>query len=284
MAMRWVTVGRVSYQRVGVLTAVCALAPEKQSTSAEVLSRSVLNALSQRRVQLPEARASDFAVYLDRLQLSKRYGDLHGRSASELIGTDVEAQDYWLSDSRLRASATGAITQDVAGEPVQLAIDLGLLRPANCTLVDRGKALRLAASASSRALTSNGDANLFALSPGAAVVALYVLLDADYDFVRAAYTVAAREGTLRRQFARREFAMQLDVACTMLRQRYLKQARTRADELALRRLAALAEAIRQAPGANTRGGARPPDKTATLRTEPYVDIGLIRRVNRFDYR
>jgi hypothetical protein len=284
VAIRWVNDGRVSYQRVGALTAVCALAPTKQSTTLEALSRAVFSALT-RLVSIDEDHSKDVAQYLERLQLSKRYGDLQGLSASELVGKKLEAQDIWLSNSGLRASATGAITPDVINEPVQLAIELGLVRPRGCTLVDTGKALRVATSRSAEALTSPTlDGNLFSLSPGAGFAAAYVLLDADYDFMRAAYAVAAEEGLLQRQFSRREFATHLDQACIMLRDQNARRARTRTDELALRRLTKLAESIRKAPEASTRGGARPPDKTATLRTEPYVDVGLLSRVDRFAYR
>jgi len=282
MGLRWVVAGRVSFQRIGFLAATCEMAPIERATTPEALGGALYSRL-KRGVEIPGDRSADFSTYLDKLQLSQRYGHLQNLDESALAGRTVESQDYWLSDSGLRASATGAITPDVVTEPTIWATDLGLLRANGCTLMDLGRALREAASESLAAISSPEDNNLFVVSRGFALVALYSMLNADYDFVRAAYTVAS-EDLLSTEFTRREFATNLDRACMMLRSEFTKRARTHDDTRTLQRLLELAQSIKKSPSGHTRGGARPPDKTATVRLEPYVDIGLITRINRFNYR
>jgi hypothetical protein len=60
-----------------------------------------------------------------------------------------------------------------------------------------------------------------------------------------------------------------------------------ADLVELQKLRKLADSIKETDrtkkAAKTWGGGRTPDQAATVRLEPYVDVGLINKANRFEY-
>jgi hypothetical protein len=109
----------------------------------------------------------------------------------------------------------------------------------------------------------------------------YALLDSDFDFVRAAYRVAP----VGADFTRAEFADTLNEACRVLKRQWTRQARSGADRRLLARLDDWARQIdRPRRSGKEWGGGRPPDQLATLRLEPYVDLGLLSRRSRTSYR
>ncbi|WP_392543761.1 hypothetical protein [Oryzobacter telluris] len=225
------------------------------------------------------ARVTD---YLQRMHLWHRYGQERGLSVEQLVGSKVQAQDFWLSDPAL-PSSSGAITDRVEEEPIQWAIALRLVRAANHTLTDRGHALLAAAAPQQQSLQqTRGAPNPMLLSQGAALIVLYALLEADYDFVRCVHRVTTpKSGEV---FSRATASASMGAACRLLREENLRRVRTGEDRQRLTRLKELAESIESAGDAPTRGGARPPDQTSTVRLEPYVDLGLIGRQSRYEYR
>jgi hypothetical protein len=284
--MRWLPFARVSSQRVGSLLAVTAAATDARATSLEGITRAYEPTL-RRGVRVPEERSADVHTYLNRQHLWERYRSLKKADASALVGVEIQAQDYWLADPAL-PSASGAITDRVTDEPPQLAAALQLLRTANYTLTDRGKAMRMAMDASTEAIRRGDTAtgNPFLLSPGASLFFLYVLLEEDFDFLRAAY--ATQLPDIKETFSRMDFALRLDEACEQLRVAWVRRVRSGTDRERVSRLSELAKKIREVrDGKTTRrletwGGGRTPDQLATVRLEPLVDTGVLGRA-RFDY-
>lgn len=280
MALRWIAFSRVSMQRAGVLVAVAAGAGPRP-TDLPGIARAYAPLL-QRRVVVPPERAADVAAHLRELRLWKRYREL--READHLPkGARVQVQDLWLADPSL-PSATGAITDDVLHEPPQLAASLRLVREQNYTATDRGKALLAVSQVPvADANEDDGAPNPFKLTLGSRAILLYALLDADFDFMQSTYAHAApRDGSA---FRRSEFASKLNIACRDLKSRWVRRARTGTERKLLMRLDELAKEIDKprASGKNW-GGGRPPDQTATVRLEPYVDIGLVTKLSRTSYR
>lgn len=287
MALRWLSYARVSSQRVGSLAAVVAGASDSRPTSVDGLTTSYYRLLTQ-GVPIPPLAGDHVKEYLTQQHLWERYRQLRTRQAAELVGERIQLQDLALADPRV-PSASGAITTKVSDEPPQLAVALGLLRAGNYTLTDRGRALKESHPAAIRELQSgNTDVNPFLVAQGSAFLITYYLLDSDFDFLQAAYHV--NESLLAGSFTRMAFALQLDRACERLVKRSGPVARTSEDLQKLARLRELAAKIRavreqKAEGnLETWGGGRTPDQLATLRLEFLVDVGLLSRKGRFDYR
>lgn len=294
MPVRWVSFARVSMQRPGHLVAVASAASQTAATNLAGLSRAYAGMVRYRH-EVDDARAGEVITYLKSLRLWQRYGGRQGALAKLVDPSSlppVELQDIWLSDPAL-PSATGAVTDEVLDELPQLAANVGLVRPHNFTRSERGKAIvALYREELRRVADGDLDANLFRLvassigsagdRPGAACYLLHCLIEADGDFLAAAWATQLEQGG--GVFTRATFGSQLPVACRRLAAD-LSAARTMAERQLVGRLDALARHIEEKTPATERtwGGGRPRDQVATLRLEPYVDFGLLTRTSRTDY-
>jgi hypothetical protein len=294
MAVRWVSFARVSMQRPGHLVAVAGAASDASPTNLKGLSHEYVD-IVRRRCVVDDTRSDDVARYLRALRLWKRYGGRQGELA-KIVSADelppVELQDIWLADPVL-PSATGAVTDEVVDELPQLAISLGLARSHNFTRSERGRSVA-ALYRHELAKAAGGDqaVNLFRLitahpprerdRPGGGCFLLYSLIEADGDFLAAAWATELEAGN--GHLTRASFGNQLPAACRRLADRLVK-ASTLADRHLIGRLDALARHIEEKTPATekTWGGGRPRDQVATLRLEPYVDFGLLTRRSRTDY-
>lgn len=294
MPLRWVSFARVSMQRPGHLVAVAAAASETLPTSLAGLGRAYAEIVRKRhRVEHPYAE--QVIRYLRALRLWKRYGGHQGALAKlDELGAlpPVERQDLWLSDPEL-PSATGAVTDEVIDELPQLGASLGFVRPHNFTRSDRGKAIvALYRPALERLALGEPAPNLLRLVTarqtgdrrGAACYLLHALLEADGDFLSAAWAAQLEHGD-NASFTRASFGGLLPIACRRLAD-HLSRSRATAERLIVGRLDALARHIEEKTPDTERtwGGGRPRDQVATLRLEPYVDFGLVTRTSRTDYR
>lgn len=271
-------------QRAAVLAAVTAASSDSQASTLERVSRSYAG-LIRRELSPPVERTAELLDYLRKQRLWKRYGSLK-QATTWPEGARIEQQDYWLADPEI-PSATGAITDEVIDEPPQLAVALRLVRERNYTRTDRGRALLVALGDHKVSALREGssdwgiESNPFILGPAPRAVLLYALLDADYDFVRAAFKVAPVGG----DFTRGTFADSLNDACRQLRQEWVRRARTGTERKQLDRLESWAREIDKGRRSGKEwGGGRPPDQLATLRLEPLVDLGLITKLDRATYR
>jgi hypothetical protein len=118
--------------------------------------------------------------------------------------------------------------------------------------------------------------------PGVAALLLYALLEADGDFARAAFRTLLDGGAA--EFTRASFGALLPRSCRDLAQE-LERSHQREDRQHAARLVALARHIEEKTPSTERtwGGGRPRDQAATVRIEPYVDLGLITKLARTTY-
>jgi hypothetical protein len=294
MPVRWVSFARVSMQRPGHLVAVAGAASDASPTNLKGLSREYVD-IVRRRCVVDDTRSDDVARYLKSLRLWKRYGGRQGELAKLVSAKElppVELQDIWLADPVL-PSATGAVTDEVVDELPQLAISVGLARSHNFTRSERGRSVAaLYRDELAKAAEGDQTVNLFRLvtahpprdgdRAGASCYLLYCLIEADGDFLAAAWATELETGN--GNLTRASFGNQLPVACRRLADR-LVSASTLADRHLIGRLDTLARHIEEKTPATekTWGGGRPRDQVATLRLEPYVDFGLLTRRSRTDY-
>jgi hypothetical protein len=295
MAPRWVSFARVSMQRPGHLIAVAAAASETAPVNLAGVAQRYAQ-IVRRRHQVEGERSDEVIRYLRALRLWKRYGGHQGELAKlDQPGAlpPVERQDLWLAEPDL-PSATGAVTDEVTDELPQLGASLGLVRPHNFTRSDRGKAL-VALYQSDLTQLQAGDPgpNLFRLVSedgqqrqrrGAACLLAHALIEADGDFLSAAWSAQLEHGEIQ-GFTRATFGDNLPTACRSLADR-LARSRVTEDRMMVGRLDTLARDIAEKTPSTqkTWGGGRTRDQVATLRLEPYVDFGLLTRLSRTDYR
>jgi hypothetical protein len=108
-------------------------------------------------------------------------------------------------------------------------------------------------------------------------------LEADGDFVQSAWSKA--QALQDDTFTRVDFTGCMKAACDDLMVRARRRARTGADRRVLIRLKEWTDAVDKPRGSGSDwGGGRPPDQLATLRIEPWVDLGLFTADDRFAYR
>jgi hypothetical protein len=279
MPFRWIQFTRVSMQRAGVVLAVIEPATVSRSQTLEGISKSYSRLLT-RRAPVPEEIGEAFGAYVRSQRLWERYGKGLGDRAPD----QAELQDLWLADKRA-PSSTGAITEVVKHEPPQLATAIRLLRPANFTVTDRGRAL---AAASEKELRSLHDGTLapnpFVPSDGAKAILLFSLLDADIEFMSTLYQHILSSGA---EFSRVSVSECLADVIAALIADWGRRIRSGEDRKAIARLKELHGLVSRPRGSGEKwGGGRPPDQTSTVRIEPYVDLRLIDKPSRhlYDYR
>lgn len=275
MAVKWLQAATVGMQRVGALVAAAAISGSRP-VPLERFSQQLSDALNH-AVIVPAERSEQLEAYVRGLALRQRVS----------VGPDkIPIQDAWLSDPTL-PSATGAVTPAASGDIPQLAASLRIVRDANYTLTDRGKAVRLLADESNQSvLQHRWEPNPYRVSLGLGLFVIHALLDADGDMVRHAYArlLSASPPTVRRY----DFAVQfLDGAAEDLWRRAGKRLTSTSDVQLINGLKALSKAIqdtdRTKKNAKTWGGGRSPDQAATVRLEPYADLGLLTKPSRFEY-
>jgi hypothetical protein len=278
VSLAFITNSRVSMQRAGMLAVACA-ASNRRASNLERVTRG-LGEIVSHKVELGDD-LERFQAYRRSLRLWKRYGNLPEQVEP---GTKVELQDVWLADPGL-PSVTGALTKEVMSDIPQLAVNLRLLRKGNMSQTDRARALLNAyGEDATAALTGKERAPSPLVLPVAAQLILaYAMLEADSDFLRAAWQTTRVLGTS--EFKRADFATGLQGACDRLVAEARRKAVTGADRQLLMRLREWSDEIAKGRGSGPNwGGGRPPDHLATLRLEPYVDLGLIEKLDRAKYR
>ena len=200
--LRWVDYARRSWQRVGHLRVLCAVAHPGTRTNLEGLSNrfeSVVTTLHD----IPEGVQDRVWEYI-RVYRGNRY-----RGRQDLL-SPVELQDLYLSDPLL-PSQSGAITGDAATAGYRHAVyvemptwgvRLRLLRRDNYTLTDRGKVLRgLRRNSDEHIRTFNPDSNIYLVTPGERFFYLYCVLDVDGDLIQGIFSYLLQQES---SFSRRE--------------------------------------------------------------------------------
>ena len=234
-----------------------------------------------KRCEVPSGLAPDVERYLAGLRLWKRYGHLQG----EALKPDdlLWIQDVWLADPAV-PRATGAVTRENATELPQLGVALRFLREGNYTRTDRGRALLIALGGRRSSIERAEPApNPLGLGFASQLLLAAALLEADGDFLQSVWRTA--EVLEAETFTRVDFTSGMKAACDDLLARGRRRTRTGADRGVMVRLKDWADAVAKPRGSGKDwGGGRPPDQLATVRVEPWVDLGVLTAADRFSYK
>lgn len=193
----------------------------------------------------------------------------------------VELQDVYLSSSSLESRRGRLVSTDWRNYPY-LALGLGLLRPESFSLLVRGQVLlKLVRSAELRAFSEYlPDTNPLMLSTVQRLFFLFTFVERDQHVLIPLYrALLNRTG----DFTDWEAGDLLPEILRELHRHLRSPVRSGADTLRLQRLLDNAKTIEQWRGKPYKGtGAR--DAAATLRLEPFVDLGLLSKADPFAYR
>ena len=265
------TYARGSWQRLGHLKMLCAVASPSNSMNLEGIT-SQFQASICSLVPIPSDRSEQVTEYIK----NHRYIQYDLKKG---LPDKIELQDYYLADSRL-PSQVGALTGRLRGvdylhmEYVEIpawAVRLKLLREGNYTLTDRGKTLRFPLISGGEAVAENAkkEVNPFVISDGERFLFLYSLLEADGDIIKRLY------GEL----------LQQNREITVVIARWLML------DVLKKLLSQLTPRFGRSPSSTETGYVssmiktleRDSDQTVIPRLEPYVDCGIVRRVHRQYY-
>lgn len=262
-SLRWVDYARRSMQRLGFVKWVLRLASQPQTL--ESLTRTFAASITK-VVPVPPGRTESFEKYVLEQHLNKQ------RYRGEL--TSAQLQDIHLSDPNL-PSRSGAITGDVERKGYRHAVyveiptwaaRLRLLRDQNYTVTDRGRVLLMFGKQPEDSFAT-GERNPLYLNISERYIALFCLLDADGDLLRAMYERLISLKT----FTRAQAGDAAVEALQELRKTRLKSTSTgRLQQLQVKADRTIAAVRNQSPS-----GLGPRESIATPRTEPLVDCGVL---------
>ncbi len=183
------TYARGSWQRLGHLKMLCAVASPSNSMNLEGITSRFQTSICS-LVSVPSDRSEQVTEYIK----NHRYIQYDLKKG---LPDKIELQDYYLADSRL-PSQVGALTGRLRPvdylhmEYVEIpawAVRLKLLREGNYTLTDRGKILLIPSMPGGRGASEkdNKGVNPFVILDGERFLFLYCLLEADGDIIKRLY-------------------------------------------------------------------------------------------------
>jgi len=272
-------------QRVSFLKYVVASASPQRPSSAVTLGRALLSVLSHKSVTVIR---SEIREYCDRVFSEQHYDTLraqvHKTEEQQPAGqVDLELQDIYLSQDVLPSKRGRILSEkekDIHVFPT-LAVNLGFLTPETYVLTSRGRLFANTVSPGEiDAFNRLSDTNPLTVSFGQAMVLLFSFLEADGDLLSMLYPVIAKKDG---DFADYEVG---DIIGELLSSHLLrveKSATGMRDKTDISKLKKTTARIKAWKNKEYTGkGAR--DEWATLRLEPFVDMGLLAKPDKFAYR
>jgi hypothetical protein len=275
-------------QRLGFLKYLVWRASRAATNNLSSLGQDLISSVSQK---VPATLTSELQEYF-RALTDPIYRNLHEIASKPLEESpirqvlQVEIQDVYLADSGI-ASRRGRLIKGDWNKYPYLAVELGLLRGGTFSLLVRGVAfLSVVSEKEIRAFTdvasnaSSSNVNPLRLTLPQTLLLLFCFVEKDGDILKGLYQRLLR---ISEPFADWEAGDYLaDVYRLVVKQ---SQSRVRSgDDLSkTQKLLDTADRIERWKGKPYKGkGAR--DEAATIRLEPFVDLGLLSKPDPFAYR
>jgi len=271
-------------QRLGFLKYLVYQASKRNTSTLQLLGNNLISAVSK-KVSVPAtAELVDyFSVTLreqrDKSMLAKV------KEAIERSGNDsmvsVQIQDAYLASKNLPSQRGRLVLNDIKFFP-SLATNLGLLRKSSYTPLVRGLVLLQLVSVHENSAFSEYNKNLnpLILTIEQKLLLLFTLIEHDEHILLPLHHALLLHND---EFADWEAGNLLPEIMRGICQQYRPLVRSGADAVFLRKLWDTAEVIEQWKGKPYSGkGAR--DENATIRLEPFVDIGVFSKKDKFAYQ
>jgi len=272
-------------QRLGFLKHIVASASPQRPSSAAAIGRTLLSTVSHKHVTVIRSETKE---YCDRVFSEQHYSALRSQvqQAAEQQPpgqVNLELQDIYLSQDGLPSKRGRILSEkekDIHVFPT-LAVNLGFLTPETCVLTSRGRLFANTISPGELdAFNRPSDINPLIISPGQAIVLLFSFLETDGDLASMLYPVIAKKDG---EFADYEVGDLIGELLSDYLLRVEKSATRMKDKTEISKLKRTAESIKRWKNKPYTGkGSR--DEWATLRLEPFVDMGLLIKPDKFAYK
>ena len=275
-------------QRLGFLKHLVWRASRSATNNLSSLGEDLISSVSQKvSVTLTPGLQEYFRALTDPI-----YKNLHGIASKPLDESpdrqviQVEIQDVYLADSGI-ASRRGRLVKGDRNKYPYLAVEVGLLRGGTFSILVRGLTfLSVVSEKEKRAFTdvasigSSNNVNPLRLTLSQTLLLLFCFVEKDGDILKGLYQILLR---IRESFADWEAGDYLADVYRLVVKQSRSKTRSGDDLSKIQKLLDTADRIESWMGKPYKGkGAR--DEAATIRLEPFVDLGLLSKPDPFAYR
>jgi hypothetical protein len=277
---------RRSQQRLGFLKYLVWQASSATTNSLHTIGNRLVNAVS-RKVSV--ALVPDLQDYIKYVLTDSKYDNLRSTTLKQERQNkpriEIEIQDLYLCDPNL-PSRRGKLVSDDWNRYPQLAVDLHLLRRGTYSTMTRGRSfLSLVPDEESKAFDVDmvnrpRITNPFSLSVAQKLLLLFSLVDADGDVLRPLYEILLGFAD---PLTAADAGNHLPDVYRMLAKEARNRVRSGDDSLRIQMILDNAEKIEAVKRNPNPGGKNPREHGITVRLEPFVDIGLLDKVDPFTY-
>lgn len=278
-------------QRLGFTKHLVWRASQSATNNLSSLGKDLVAAVSQRISVTLSPHLEDYIkkalagpIYKD---LRNTVSNLPNEATKKSTKVRVEKQDFYLADPTISSRRGKLVKEDWRKYPY-LAVDLGLLRPGTYSLMVRGQAfMSLVPEMEKKAFVThvtneapNLDTNPLLLSLPQKLLLLFSFLERDGDILKRLYKEILK---LPVHFTDWQTGDYLPRIYREVASESGSKARSGDDFSKIRVILATADSIESWKGKSYKGrGAR--DETATIRLEPFVDLGLLSKPDPLAYR
>ena len=272
-------------QRLGFLKYLVLNASTERPTTSSFIGDNLLRAVS-RKFSVPIN--PEIIKYCDAIFSEQHYNDLRTRIKNAAFQQqqgkiDLELQDIYLSQDRLPSKRGRILAERGKDTHVfpALASSLGFFSSDTYVLTPRGKLFASTVSSDQgNAFGLLSNINPLIISSQQMIVLLYSFLEADGDLIRMLFpAIEPRNG----QFTDYEVGDIIGDLLDKYLQKVEKSLTTMQDKSTFLKLKKTTMLIKDWKGKTYKGlGAR--DEWATLRLEPFVDMGIFKKVDKFGYK
>lgn len=272
-------------QRLGFLKYVVASAsPQRPQTGASI-GRALLNTVSRKHETIIRPEMKE---YFDRVFSEQHYSDFRSRLKKAIeqqpsVQVDLELQDIYLSQDILPSKRGRILSEkekDLHVFPT-LAVSLGFLSPDDSVLTSRGRLFANSVSSSENDSFSRvSDVNPLIITHEQTMILLFSFLQADSDLISLLYPIIIKKEGL---FTDYEIGNHIGDLLESYLSKAEKSASSMQDKTDIAKLKKTNAKIKAWKNKEYSGvGAR--DEWATIRLEPYVDMGLFKKPDKFSFK
>lgn len=281
---------RRSMQRLGFLKHLLLQASRSATNSLSSLGKDLIAVVTRK---VPVLLTPDLKQYINKGLTSSQYRDLRSavlRPSAENqhdLKVNLEIQDLYLADPRI-PSRRGRLVTDSWNRYPYCALDLGLIRKGTYSLLVRGHSFLSLVSNDEKGafiLSSNSlpgkETNPLVLTMQQKIHLLFSIVDGDGDLLKPLYRNLLSASD---DFTDKEAGDYLPEIYRLVARESKSKVRSGDDLIRIQQLLNNAAKIEAVKRSRSPGGKNPREHAITIRLEPFVEIGLLAKLDPFAYR
>lgn len=271
-------------QRLGFLKPLVWRASLSSTNSVSSLGNELISNLS-RKVDVPLTPSiKEYVKNVLKAPIYRKLREMVADDRCETTLVGVEVQDYFLSDEGI-PSKTGKLVPDDHDKYPYLALNLGLIRKTNCSLLGRGKSfLTLVPEDEIKAFSrpsesSHNRINPLKLSFSQKILLTFSLIECDGDVLKPLYTKLLDLPDLFDDFSAGSLLPEIFKEIV---KKNINAPSNYKDRI--NKLVSISESIEKNMKAKSGSSKNSLFHNITPRLEPFVDIGLLQKDNSYSYK